>query len=629
MSQNGTRLGVVGFSEEKIFIFTSRITRRPEGVDIQISNFLAICSDHFDDPHGLTFLGNDHLVVCNREGDVCLFRIPDVDASVKEVRLEPLASLNGKGYLRAKVKSPGSLDSYSIGDDQYRIVVCNDQWNFVSAHRISLGNNSPRVTTEGILIEKGLVIPDGAAVSPDYRWIAITNHVHGEVLMYENNSRLNRKTEPVAHLNGLICPHGLDFDPQGNLWVVDASTPYLTTYRKPDQGWSGTVSPAQSIRMMDNETFYRGRYDAREGGIKGIYIDPISEVAITTHKLGMLEFHDLLTLRATSDPVDTGQFEDLRRVRDADVAHKKTKVIRRQWTWSRRFREVLPPVGEKLGDVASRIGPKLTKIRLHRINQSSKDSILDPAGPVVSMTTYAPRIPFVHLAIESIARGSLKPRKLVLWISDPEILNGLPPTLERLVSRGLEIKPCDELGPHCKYFPYVEHERQFTEPLVTADDDVFYPLWWLESLVKAYQDNPSVIHCFRARRMMLNRFHFEPYRLWEFSSGTEPSHLNFITSVGGVIYPPAFLASLKTRGRAFETCCPKADDIWLSYVAFQEGFKVAQVDDSIDEFDPIRGTQGVRLLYENVLHGGNQLQLDGTFSPEDRSKLFALQKNGL
>jgi len=65
-----------------------------------------------------------------------------------------------------------------------------------------------------------------------------------------------------------------DFDPSGNIWVVDASSPYLTGYLQPERGWSGMVSPSHTIRMMDNDTFYRGRYDTREGGIKGIYIEP-------------------------------------------------------------------------------------------------------------------------------------------------------------------------------------------------------------------------------------------------------------------------------------------------------------------------------------------------------------------
>ncbi|MDA0349740.1 MAG: hypothetical protein O3C43_21940 [Verrucomicrobia bacterium] len=625
LSQDGSRLGIAGFSINQIFVFSIRITRKSESVSIQISDFISINSESLNDPHGLAFLGNDHVAVCNREGNVCLFRIPDLKSSPKEVHLQPLGIINGEGYLRAKVKTPGSVVSYEMGENQYRIIVCSDQWNFVTSHRIILGE-SLKIVNEGILIENELKIPDGIDVSPDHEWLAISNHVHGEVLIFKNNSELNRKTEPVARLRGTVCPHGVHFDKKGNLYTVDAASPYLTVYQKPIDGWRGSKDPSFSVCMMNNDTFYTGRYDAREGGIKGIHIDHSTEVMVTTHKFGMLEFHDLTTLEAMSEPVDVDQLNELCQERNSDLVRRKSDVLKRKWTLTRRLCEELPPITVRVPDILSRIGPKLTKIRLHRINVNSKESILDPSGPVVSLTTHSVRIHFAHLAIESIALGTLKPRKIILWLSDTEANQSLPPTLQRLAVRGLEIKLTKDLGPHTKYYPYIEAETQFTEPLVTADDDVFYPPHWLETLVEAHQKNPSIIHCFRARRMRLNRYHFEPYRIWDIATTSEPSHLNFITAVHGVIYPPEFLKSVKAREKAFKNNCPKADDIWLTYLAFREGYKVAQVISTSVEFPLIRGTQGEKLYDENVLQGGNQIQLSATFSSEDRARLFALQE---
>jgi len=216
MTKDGTRLAVAGFSENKIFIFSIQITRHAESVDIQISDYLAISSSSFQDPHGLTFLGRDHLVVCNREGDVCIFRIPSMEASISEVTLDPIERISGQGFLRAKVKNAGSLVAYELAENIYRIIVCSDQWHFVTAHRITLGE-TPGIVHEGVLLQNGLKIPDGAAISPDHKWISITNHVHGEVLLFKNTDKLNKQSEPDARLTGLVCPHGVDFDPSGNI----------------------------------------------------------------------------------------------------------------------------------------------------------------------------------------------------------------------------------------------------------------------------------------------------------------------------------------------------------------------------------------------------------------------------
>ena len=51
--------------------------------------------------------------------------------------------------------------------------------------------------------------------------------------------------------------------------------------------------------------------------------------------------------------------------------------------------------------------------RLMRRNESSRESLLSPAGPVVSLTTFEPRWPIVHHTIESIGAGKLA----ATWIS--------------------------------------------------------------------------------------------------------------------------------------------------------------------------------------------------------------------
>ena len=261
-------------------------------------------------------------------------------------------------------------------------------------------------------------------------------------------------------------------------------------------------------------------------------------------------------------------------------------------------------------------------------NLSSKESVLDPHGPVVSMTTYGARTELAYLAIESIARGRLRPSRFILWLEARHELDEPPKSLQRLAARGLEIHPAQKIGPHNKYYPYVENETGFTLPLATADDDTLYPLVWLQQLYAAFRSNPNVIHCHRARRMGLDANGFLPYIDWSKCRTTHPSHLHFVTGVSGAIYPPELQALLKQAGAAFVQCCPTADDIWLTAIALRSGFKVAQVHALPRKYPVVPGTQRHKLFAANVLRGDNQAQLIRTFSQHEIAQLYALQKSG-
>ncbi len=72
---------------------------------------------------------------------------------------------------------------------------------------------------------------------------------------------------------------------------------------------------------------------------------------------------------------------------------------------------------------------------------------------MVSLTSYGTRIGRVAYAIESIAAGTARPRRLVLWLDDPTRFAARPAALRRLERRGLEVRLTENLGPHTKYFP--------------------------------------------------------------------------------------------------------------------------------------------------------------------------------
>lgn len=261
--------------------------------------------------------------------------------------------------------------------------------------------------------------------------------------------------------------------------------------------------------------------------------------------------------------------------------------------------------------------------RLRRRNRYSSAPVISPSGPVVSMTSYGARLQSVHLALESIAAGSVLPSRLILWVDTAEALTNLSQGLRRLVARGLEICLSDNHGPHTKYYPYLLSMDTLDVPLATADDDQLYGKWWLEGLIRSYGEDPHLVNCYRAHTIRLEGDSIAPYRTWSPCRSTKPSLLHFATGVSGVIYPPFFLRQLKEVGAGFIQGCPNSDDIWLHATALRAGVKIRQLWERQLRFPFSPGTQDMGLYHSNVLNDRNDDQIRATYNSDDLRRLKA------
>lgn len=255
-------------------------------------------------------------------------------------------------------------------------------------------------------------------------------------------------------------------------------------------------------------------------------------------------------------------------------------------------------------------------------NRFSTSSFVRRGGPVVSLATYGKRIGTVYLTIESIARGKCLPSRLILWLDEEALFENLPASLQKLQARGLEVKLCKNYGPHKKYYPYLESSESFDVPLVTADDDVVYSRAWLRDLVRSFEQSPDSVNCYLAKVVALEDDKIGPYMTWQFCKTQEPSLRHMSHGISGVMFPPQFLAKLKAAGTRFETLCPKNDDLWLHVQAVRNGTKIKQVDSRAQRPPLIPGTQEVGLYHYNYA-GGNDRQIENTYTAEDIHKLMA------
>lgn len=195
---------------------------------------------------------------------------------------------------------------------------------------------------------------------------------------------------------------------------------------------------------------------------------------------------------------------------------------------------------------------------------------------IVSLTSYGRRVnKVVYYTIVSILKQSFLPDRIILWLdNDNWNENNIPLRLNKLCSKGLEIRFCEDLKSYKKLIPTLTEYPE--DIIVTIDDDVIYTQNFLKHLWDSYRKSPSQIHCSKALLPQLENGEtvtLAPYTKWlEIPpEQTDADTLKFPVGVGGILYPPHALFKETTNIHTFKNLCPMADDIWFWSMALKNG----------------------------------------------------------
>lgn len=253
-------------------------------------------------------------------------------------------------------------------------------------------------------------------------------------------------------------------------------------------------------------------------------------------------------------------------------------------------------------------------------------------GLVGSVTTIPSRLPLVHLAIESIFAQTLRPSRIVLWISDKMDMSlAETPALQNLKRRGLEIRPVPDVGPHTKLIYALQ---AFPEASVfTFDDDIIYPVNMVHTLWSHHLKYPKAIISNWARELAFD----EAGRVMGVRSGRllTPANLEkdieqaqryepevtmkgFPYGTSGVLYPPGSLHEKVQDVALFRKLCPKADDIWFRAMGILQGTPVVPTNLGINpKHHCVTGSQAEALRHDNHGEQQNVLQMRQVFEALD------------
>lgn len=292
-SPSGQRLGIAEFQNNRIALFDLNHEQSAQK-RIGLTHTIYVSSPKIDKPHGMDFIDEETIIVANRNGDVCVFRVAPIGSNSNGAELVQVIAA-GDATL---INTPGSVAVVRGSTGLFEALVCNNYMHHVTRHMID-STQEYEVTRSEILLREWLRVPDGISVSNDARWIAVSNHDMHNVFVYENTATLNEDSYPDGILRSISYPHGLRFTADGRfIFLADAGAPYVHLYGRSGGRWQGVYNPLLSFRVMDEETYLSGRYTTSDGGPKGLDVDSKRGLLVTTCHRQPLAFFDLESILA-------------------------------------------------------------------------------------------------------------------------------------------------------------------------------------------------------------------------------------------------------------------------------------------------------------------------------------------
>lgn len=189
---------------------------------------------------------------------------------------------------------------------------------------------------------------------------------------------------------------------------------------------------------------------------------------------------------------------------------------------------------------------------------------------IVSMTSFPARIEAAAKVVKQMMIQTIRPDEIILWLSEeqfPEKEKQLPQELLDLRGYGLTIGWCQgDMKAYKKFLPAM---KAYPEDLIMIiDDDLVYPVDFVEKLYEAHQHFPDGIIASRVHEIGLDeQGKIAPYGTWKKQCSYDRYQTRddwFFTGGAGTLFPPHVFDEELFDEALIKEICPWADDIWLN-----------------------------------------------------------------
>ena len=203
---------------------------------------------------------------------------------------------------------------------------------------------------------------------------------------------------------------------------------------------------------------------------------------------------------------------------------------------------------------------------------------------IISLTSYGKRLYTVHNTIKSLLCQTYPPDKIILYLGEDVLESEVPKELNDLKRYGVQIEFVKgNLRPHKKYFYAIQ---SFPNALVvTVDDDLIYPEYFLELLIKEHLKYPNAVI---AARVHIIRFddndQILPYMQWEYEADVSKKNESFMylaTGGAGALYPPGSIGCSFFDEELIKTLSYTTDDLWLKAAELKSRTPVKMISSKV------------------------------------------------
>lgn len=250
---------------------------------------------------------------------------------------------------------------------------------------------------------------------------------------------------------------------------------------------------------------------------------------------------------------------------------------------------------------------------------------------IVSLTTYPARISSVWITVASLLQQTRKPCKVLLWLAEEQFPDRkVPKSLKRLEKRGLEIRFCDDLKPHKKYYYTLkEYPKHY---IITADDDILYPENHIERLWQGHVKYPDAIVCHWSHWIKFDeQGNFISYDDWPDNGEGMPAYATLAVGCNGILYPPGALPAETFHRQRIMGDALYTDDLWLKCMEILNGWKTVNCNETILIYFNLISTINSGLWKTNTGSRSNNDKIWNRLMelyPEVKERLIEEKRNG-
>jgi len=208
--------------------------------------------------------------------------------------------------------------------------------------------------------------------------------------------------------------------------------------------------------------------------------------------------------------------------------------------------------------------------------KNKKYSIIPKEKPniVISLTSFPKRLCTLNLVIETLFRQSIKPDRIILYLTASQIpdIKMLPKKLLDQCKRGLEIVLCpDNIRSHTKYYYAF---RSFPDAtVITVDDDLYYRSDLIETHIKNAKEHPNCVIANWAKEIIPGKTKYNDWPDLDIHTPKKSKNM-LILGVSSVLYPPKSVHEDIFNIENIQKLTLTADDVWLSAMILKKGTPV-------------------------------------------------------